>query len=31
MGMIFMDSILDFFDLFKDIQVIQDILRLGKE
>ena len=31
MGMIFYGFYLDFYDLFKDIQVIQDILGLGKE
>ena len=31
MGMIFYGFYLDFNDLFKDLQVIQDILGLGKE
>ena len=31
MGMIFYEFYLDFYDLFKDVQVIQDILELGKE
>ena len=31
MGMIFYGFHLDFYDLFKDVQVIQDILGLGKE
>ena len=31
MGMIFYGFYLDFYDLFKDVQVIQDILGLGKQ
>ena len=31
MGMIFYGFYLDFYNLFKDVQVIQDILGLGKE
>ena len=31
MGMIFYGFYLDFYDLIKDVQVIQDILALGKE
>ena len=31
MGMIFYGFYLDFYDLFKDVQVIHDILGLGKE
>ena len=31
MGMIFYGFYLDFYHLFKDVQVIQDILGLGKE
>ena len=31
MGMFFYGFYLDFYDLIKDVQVIQDILALGKE